>query len=64
MRYITAKPAHGVDYITAQAVKDAWRSGAEFLIVDTNDYITKDTKPADVELRIRYDRNSSIVRIT
>lgn len=64
MRYITAKPPGGTDYITAQAVKDAWRAGEQFLIVDTVDYITKDTTPPGVEVRIRFDKSSSVVRVT
>ena len=63
MRYITAKPPGGKDYITAYGVRDAWDEGEEFLIVDTTDYITKDTVPVDAQVRIRYDKSSSTVRV-
>jgi len=64
MQYITAKPPGGKDYITADAVKAAWAGGEEFLVVDTQDYVSKNTKPPDAEVRIRYNKSSSVVRVT
>jgi len=63
MKYLTAKPAGGKDYITAYAVREAWDDGEEFLIVDTTDYVSKDTTPPDAQVRIRYDKSSSVVRV-
>ncbi len=38
--------------------------GEEFLIVDTQDYVTKDTIPPDAQVRIRYNKSSRTVRVT
>ena len=63
MRYLTAKPAGGKDYITAYAVRDAWDAGEQFLVVDTQDYVRKYTTPPDVQVRIRYNKSNSVVRV-
>lgn len=64
MRYITAKPPGGRDYITPQAVREAWEAGEEFVIADSVDLISKDTVPPGAEVRIRYDKSSSVVQVT
>ncbi len=61
-KYITAVPAYGRDYKTQKEVRADWEAGRDFLIQSMNasGYISKDDKPADVQLNIRFAKQAKV----
>lgn len=64
-RNLTAIPAYGRDYATAEQVRGAWAAKRDFLIQDPfeHGYINIDDKPDDVILNIRYNKLRRVVLI-
>lgn len=62
MTYASAVPAYGRDYKSAKAVREDWDAGKDFLLADMvlSGYINKDDKPADMNLSIRYARQTKV----
>jgi hypothetical protein len=62
MRYVSAIPAYGRDYKSANAVKADWAAGKNFLIQDMrlSGYVNKTDKPADMVLNIRYKNQTRV----
>ena len=56
VRYLSAIPAYGRDYKSKKEVLADWNAGKDFLVQDVveSGYISKNDKPADVVLNIRY----------
>ena len=61
-RYLSAIPAYGRDYKSKREVLADWNDGKDFLVVDMveSGYISKNDKPADVVLQVRYKKQTMV----
>lgn len=61
-RYASAVPAYGRDYKSQKEVREAWLAGSDFLIqsFDGSGYININDKPNDMQLNIRFKRQTLV----